>query len=166
MANYTFPSNSQGWDEAVMPWTIADGSPSLGCLRGAGGGSFSTGLSELSIPVAVDDPISCRVRFTAAEDANPGTLRARLRAQELGGDLADIIEERSVLTLPYDSGWFIVSGVFTGTGTVDALAFNAHAVEAETTFDVAFDFVYVAESPPGGFTFTRSAGGVPGAVAI
>ena len=165
MANYTFPLNAQGWDDAGMPWDVANGSPLSGCLHGVGSNSHGAGIDGLSIAVVEDDPVSFRARIVA-EEGDLGNVTVKLEAFDTGLDLADLSAVRSITEFPYDSGWFIVSGTLGGSGTVDTLQFTATSTSDGMNYDCYLDTVFVAESEGIDYALTRSAGGMPGAVAI
>lgn len=179
MANYLFPSNAQGWDVPGgfgFEWTIADGSPSLGCLVAGdpdavdpGTPGASTSISGLSLPVAVDDPFSCRVRITYNGDGGNGGV-THTKISLIGGIttyVSEIIDHTIIDDEPFDSGWFLVTGAVTNIDTITEVIFLVTTSDPGVSIVTYLDSVYVAETPPaGGFVLTRSAGGISGAVAI
>lgn len=166
MANYTFPLSAQGWDDAQMAWDGANGSPLSGCLHtDEFTNSHGTGITGLAIAALEDDPVSFRCRIVA-EEGDVGTVTVRLTVEDTGADIATIDTTRDIDAFPYDSGWFIVSGTFDSSGDVDTISFAATASGDGMVYDCYFDTVFVAESEGIDYDLTRSAGGMPGAVAV
>jgi hypothetical protein len=170
--NWTFNTTVQSWSGANF-----SGSDGIapGCLKGeeGGGGLPSFTSPIISLSVAEDDPFSCNIRVTAESEGGDigGPLTVRLRVSGSSN-----YDDSTVITLPddpvgYDSGWLTLGGLFTGTDTVEGVQVDFNVgldVDPGYPFTVYVDNVYVAETPPvvGGYGFTRSAGGVPGAVMI
>lgn len=164
MASYTFPGNAQGW--TGMTWTGVDGSPGLGCLERESASFGGASIGSLSIPVIAGQPLSFRVRVIAGAEDDTGSIVCTLTASDGVGPLGVATNTITIPSLPYDSNWQIISGVFTGSSTVTQLAVT-FSPSVETLEAIQrLDNVYVAESEGINYTLTRSAGGIPGSVAI
>lgn len=159
MAYWTFPTNRQGWGPDDSVWTDEEGRPA-GCLRAPSG----VDRSGLSVSVTPASPCSFWAKIVwDSEDELEGSVNITV-GLSANDDLVVITASRTISTLPYDSGWFKVSGNASDTGTVTGLGLTVGADMPDWPGLVYFDSVYVAESEPGGWELTHSGGGVPGAV--
>jgi hypothetical protein len=157
VAQWLFTSNRQGWGASDDVWTDEQGRP-LGCVMG------SQSISGLSTSVTPDSPCSFWAKIVWDEVIPPESPIDIDVSLTSNGDLVDISATRTISAVPYDSGWFKVFGNAAGTGTVTDLGTNVGASMPDWPGIVYFDSIYVAETEPGGYDLTHSAGGVPGAV--
>jgi hypothetical protein len=129
------------------------------------GSSINTSIGSLSIACADNDPAQFRYRVIATT-GDFGYFNMSLTAS---GDVTLNVSEQSEtpIEFPFDSGWQIVSGTISGTGTITGLTLTAGAQSDGVQATIYFDSVYVAESPGGVvYTYRHSATGLPGTVAI
>ena len=155
MANYTFPSNNQSWSTAEFVWTSGDGSPSLGCMSGyAGGAEITSSLGSLSISTADNDPVQFRYRVTS-NSGDFGYFNITLTGTGTGASFTVTEQSEIPIAFPFDSGWILVQGNVTGSGTITALSFSAGPQSDGVAGTIAFDAIYVAESPPATDTARR-----------
>jgi hypothetical protein len=152
MVNYNFGLSAEGW--SGMTWEVSVGSPLGGALVAGFGtptndfgvNSGGASIGSLSIPVALDDPFSFRVRVINDDGSgDSGDVTVSLTAN----GTYQVSDQFSIVSgVPFDSGWVYLSDVFPGSDTITDLAFAATASEPGVLFAVYFDSVYVAESPP------------------
>lgn len=172
MASWGFNANVEGW--VAETWLDTDGVGGLGCLYAAVVSEPTFARLSLSVPVAAADPYSAWVKVEATpENTTGGTVDVWIEAEATGAGL--VSSPITTLTIPpadpqtYSSGWFKKALAFAGVDTVTNIYIKFHTLDEVNTFNAFADAVYLAETDPLGslnYTLTRSAGGVPGSVAI
>ena len=164
MTSWLFTSDAEGWTTGVgtFQWNASEGIVP-GCLWiNNAGGDETTSVSFAPATPSIGDPVSFWARVTAnTPESTPSDNM--LMQISTGFDLFEHLFEADGI-LGYDSGWVRISGAITTTDAISSLQIIASAISGG--LDVYIDKVYFRESDGLTYAFTRSAGGVPGSVAI
>jgi hypothetical protein len=99
------------------------------------------------------DPVQFRYRVVSV-GGDFGYFNMNLAS---GGIIFNVGEQSEVpAEFPFDSGWVLVTGNVSGSGTVTSLTLSSGAQSDGVAGTVYFDSVYVAESPGVTFGLTRN----------
>jgi len=156
-----------------MAWDGSDGDPGIGCMSGFMPGTpsstNSTAITGLSIPVTLGDPVSMHVKFAGTVGYTDQNFQAKFRVT-IGSSQIVVTIDYGPVTGVVDSGWLLAAGTIPATGTLTgaSVTFSINSGLEEPLLKVFADSLYVVDLDPAiaSFGFTRSAGGVPGAVMV
>lgn len=160
MAFWTFLTDEDGWTlSGNAAWDEFNGH-GPGCISGV---TAMSGSIVVSLTVSTSDPWSYWLRIVAEEGADLGEVPYQIIASGAGGFTDGTTIE--ITETPYDTGWFKVQGNCQNDGEITGVQISVddNNLSGITAY---FDSVYFAESEPGGYELTHSAGGVPGSVLI
>lgn len=165
---WTFDTGDQAWTGGE--WSESNGSPAPGCLYDTIDELFNPPVvqSPASVSCAAGDPFSCRIRIVATS-ASGGTVDIYMSlGPVLGPRYGFVTEELTVAAgVPYDSGWMILSGAATDTGSNFAIVIGTSLGTIDTC-EMYVDTVSIDEvwPPMETFEYIHSSGGIPGSVMI
>lgn len=150
-------------------WTTSSANFEYDAVNGIAPGCLfandSSAVSELTIastPVLIGEPASLWIRLKANNPELPvGDIDLTF---SIGGLTAILYSFIPGETLDYDSGWVRVAGVIAANEDVTLLQIAVDGIGGNCLIYV--DSVFFLESDGISYGFTRSAGGIPGAVAI
>lgn len=142
MANWTFPTDAQGWS-ANGGWIASEGRPP---------GSISIGLGafieNLSIPVVVGSNISlwARIQATGFDPEASDEITVQFTVSD-GVNDTTISGSRTITTYPYEGAWFKIYGATDFVGTVIEATISVFA-PVDWPGYVYVDSVYIGEDDP------------------
>ena len=164
MTSWTFAAGAESWTTpgGSFQWNATEGIVP-GCLWvNNAGGDEVTELTISPVTPVMDDPFSLWARVTANTPESTPNDNMTIQFAFGANGASHLFEADGILG--YDSGWVRIAGVVTNDSEVTLLQIAAQALTGG--LDVYIDNVFFLESDGLSYGFPRSAGGVPGSIAI